>query len=141
MPMRALVLFLCLVAAGAVAALGLGGSASRPSEARAAGSDSARDVVFAIHGGAGGITRESITPEQEQQYRAGLREALEAGYAVIRSGGESPEAVKAAIVKLEDNPLFNAGRGAVFTTDAKHEPDASIMDGESWSRPTRASLW
>jgi beta-aspartyl-peptidase (threonine type) len=62
---------------------------------------------------------------------AGLREALEAGYAVIRGGGESPEAVKAAIVKLEDNPLFNAGKGAVFTTDAKNELDASIMDGET----------
>jgi isoaspartyl peptidase/L-asparaginase-like protein (Ntn-hydrolase superfamily) len=62
---------------------------------------------------------------------AGLREALEAGYAVIQGGGASPEAVKAAIVKLEDNPLFNAGKGAVFTTDAKHELDASIMDGET----------
>jgi beta-aspartyl-peptidase (threonine type) len=131
MRMRALVLFLCLLAAGAVAAIGFGGSARQPSEARAAGSDNARDVVFAIHGGAGGITRESIPPELEQQYRAGLREALEAGYAVIQSGGASPEAVKAAIVKLEDNPLFNAGKGAVFTTDAKHELDASIMDGET----------
>ena len=62
---------------------------------------------------------------------AGLSEALEAGYAVVQSGGASPEAVKAAIVKLEDNPLFNAGKGAVFTTDAKHELDASIMDGET----------
>jgi beta-aspartyl-peptidase (threonine type) len=131
MPMRAVVLFLCLLAAGAVAALGLGGSAQQPSEARAAGSDKARDVVFAIHGGAGGITRESIPPDLEQQYRAALRQALEAGYAVIQRGGSSPDAVKAAIVTMEDNPLFNAGKGAVFTTDAKNELDASIMDGET----------
>jgi beta-aspartyl-peptidase (threonine type) len=65
----------------------------------------------------------------EEQFRAALREALEAGDASIQSGGDATDAVKAAIVKMEDNALFNAGKGAVFTTDAKHELDASIMDG------------
>jgi L-asparaginase / beta-aspartyl-peptidase len=128
---RAVVLFLCLLAAAGVAALAFGGSGRQATEARAADPASVRDVVFAIHGGAGTITRENTPPELEQQYRAGLREALEAGYAVIQGGGASTDAVKAAIVKLEDNPLFNAGKGAVFTTDAKNELDASIMDGET----------
>jgi L-asparaginase / beta-aspartyl-peptidase len=132
-PRRAIVLplLLCLLAAAGIAGLGLGGSAQRPDEARAAGSDNAGNVVFAIHGGAGSISRESLAPELEQEYRAALRVALEAGYAVIQNGGEAPEAVKAAIVTMEDSPLFNAGKGAVFTTDAKHELDASLMDGET----------
>jgi L-asparaginase / beta-aspartyl-peptidase len=129
-PRRA-TLLVGLLAAVAATGLALGGSAPQQGEARAAGGDTARNVVFAIHGGAGGITRESIPPALEQEYRTGLRQALEAGYAVIRGGGAAPEAVKAAIVKLEDNPLFNAGKGAVFTTDAKHELDASIMDGST----------
>jgi beta-aspartyl-peptidase (threonine type) len=90
-----------------------------------------RDVVFAIHGGAGNITRENTPPELEAQYRAALGEALRRGNEVIEAGGEAPDAVQAAIVFLEDSPLFNAGKGAVFTTDAAHELDASIMDGET----------
>lgn len=90
-----------------------------------------RDVIFAVHGGAGGITRTSIPPEIEPQYRDALREALRRGYEAIRRGGESPDAVEAAIAYLEDSPLFNAGKGAVFTTDAANELDASIMDGET----------
>jgi L-asparaginase / beta-aspartyl-peptidase len=129
-PRRA-VLLLCLLAAAGAAALGLVASGERADEARAAGSDRARDVVFAIHGGAGTINRDDIPPELEQEYRAALRAALEAGYAVIQNGGEAPDAVKAAIVTLEDSPLFNAGKGAVFTTDAGHELDASVMDGET----------
>jgi L-asparaginase / beta-aspartyl-peptidase len=127
----AILLLPCLLAAAGAAGLGLGGSAQQPDEARAAGSDTARNIVFAIHGGAGGITRESVPPELEAQYRAALRTALEAGHAVIQRGGESTDAVKAAIVTMEDSPLFNAGKGAVFTTDAKHELDASTMDGET----------
>jgi L-asparaginase / beta-aspartyl-peptidase len=129
--LRRAILLLCLLFAAASAGLGLGGSADRSGEARADGSDTARDVVFAIHGGAGGTTREDLPPELEQQYRAALRQALEAGYAVIQRGDDATDAVKAAIVTLEDNPLFNAGKGAVFTTDAKHELDASIMDGDT----------
>jgi L-asparaginase / beta-aspartyl-peptidase len=128
---RAVLLLTCLLAAVAAAGVGLGGTAQRADEARAAGSDSAGNVVFAIHGGAGSITRESLPPDLEQQYRAALREALEAGYGVIQRGGEAPGAVRAAIVTMENSPLFNAGKGAVFTTDAKHELDASLMDGET----------
>jgi beta-aspartyl-peptidase (threonine type) len=130
-PRRIVLLLLCLLAAAGAGGLGLVGAAERPDEARAAGSDSARDVVFAIHGGAGGITRETTPPELEQQYRTALREALEAGYGVIQGRGEATDAVKAAIVTMEDSPLFNAGKGAVFTTDAKHELDASVMDGRT----------
>jgi L-asparaginase / beta-aspartyl-peptidase len=126
---RAILLLLLLLLAAATAGLGLAGSADRPGQAHAASSDTARNVVFAIHGGAGGITPESVPPELEQQYRAALREALEAGYAVIQRGGEATDAVKAAVVTMENSELFNAGKGAVFTTDAKHELDASIMDG------------
>src|SRR5918999_28917 len=128
---RPILLLLFLLLAAATAAFALAGSADRPGTAQAAGSDTARDVVFAIHGGAGGITRESVPPPLEQEYRTALRQALEAGYAVIQRGGESTDAVKAAIVTMEDNPLFNAGKGAVFTTDGKHELDASIMDGKT----------
>jgi beta-aspartyl-peptidase (threonine type) len=125
----AVLLPLCLLAAAG--ALGLGGSAERPNEARAASSNAVGDVVFAIHGGAGGMRAETMPPDVEQQYRAALRQALEAGHGVIQGGGEATDAVSAAIVTMEDSSLFNAGRGAVFTTDAKHELDASVMDGKT----------
>jgi beta-aspartyl-peptidase (threonine type) len=119
---------LALVAVALVATVAVGGRDD--SQARAAGSqERVRDVVFAIHGGAGTIRREDLTPEQERAYREALTTALEAGRDVLRGGGDATEAVKAAIVTMEDNALFNAGKGAVFTTDAKHELDASIMDG------------
>jgi L-asparaginase / beta-aspartyl-peptidase len=94
-------------------------------------SELVRNVVFAIHGGAGTIRREDLSPELEQQYRESLTEAVQAGVDAVRRGGSSVEAVEAAIVILENSPLFNAGKGAVFTTDAQHELDASIMDGGS----------
>jgi len=84
-----------------------------------------------LHGGAGVIERERITPEVEQQYRAALRDAVEAGGAVLDSGGASLDAVETVIQRLEDDPLFNAGRGAVFTAEGRNELDASIMDGRS----------
>jgi beta-aspartyl-peptidase (threonine type) len=90
-----------------------------------------RNVVFAIHGGAGTLRREDFTPELEAQYRDTLRESVRRGFEVIRSGGDGPQAVEAAITFLEDSPLFNAGKGAVFTTDAANELDASIMNGET----------
>ncbi|HEY2782136.1 MAG TPA: isoaspartyl peptidase/L-asparaginase [Steroidobacteraceae bacterium] len=86
---------------------------------------------LAIHGGAGTLPRADMTDEAERRYRSGLREAIDAGYAVLRSGGASLEAVTRAVVALEDNPLFNAGRGAVFALDGRNELDASIMDGSS----------
>ncbi len=89
-------------------------------------------LALAIHGGAGTIPRDEMTPELEAKYRAGLDAALDAGYAVLEKGGSSLDAVEAAVRVLEDDPLFNAGRGAVFTWDGRNELDASIMDG-----PTR----
>ncbi len=88
---------------------------------------------LAIHGGAGTITPENLTPELREQYEAALQEALDAGSAVLKDGGSAMDAVKAAIVPLEDNPLFNAGRGAVFTWEGENELDASIMDGRDRS--------
>lgn len=87
-------------------------------------------VAIAIHGGAGTITRESMTPEREQAYRAKLEEALWAGYDILTGGGTSLDAVVAAIQVLEASPLFNAGVGAVLTNEGTAELDASIMEGE-----------
>lgn len=88
-----------------------------------------RVLAIAIHGGAGTITAEQLGADDGAAYRAGLAEALDAGYAVLESGGSSLDAVTAAVRLLEDNPLFNAGRGAVLTHDGQAELDAAIMDG------------
>ncbi len=84
-----------------------------------------------IHGGAGTIERSTMTPEKEKAYRAGLEESLKAGYAVLERGGTSLDAIEAAIHVLEDNPMFNAGKGAVFTHEGTNELDSSIMDGKT----------
>jgi L-asparaginase / beta-aspartyl-peptidase len=86
-------------------------------------------MVIAVHGGAGTILPEQLTPELEKAYRAGLERALQAGYAVLKNNGSSLDAVQAAVIVLEDEPLFNAGRGSVLTHEGKCEMDASIMDG------------
>jgi beta-aspartyl-peptidase (threonine type) len=86
---------------------------------------------LAIHGGAGVIERGSLTPDKERAYRAAMLTAMDAGSAVLRRGGSSLDAVEATIRVLEDDPLFNAGRGAVFTADGRNELDASIMDGNT----------
>jgi beta-aspartyl-peptidase (threonine type) len=83
-----------------------------------------------VHGGAGTITREKMTREKEQAYQAKLSEALIAGYAILNSGGNAIDAVEATIIILEDSPLFNAGKGAVFNSEGENELDASIMDGK-----------
>lgn len=88
-------------------------------------------ISLAIHGGAGTILKEDMTPELEQAYREGLQQALDAGYAVLENGGTAVTAVKAAVMYLEDNDLFNAGKGAVFTKKGVHELDAAIMDGSN----------
>ena len=94
--------------------------------------DAARENwALAIHGGAGVIERSSLSPEQEQAYRTAMAAALDTGSAVLRRGGSSLDAVEATIRVLEDDPLFNAGRGAVFTADGRNELDASIMDGST----------
>jgi len=91
--------------------------------------ESARSWALAIHGGAGVIARGTLSAENEIAYRAALLAALDAGSRLLREGRSSLDAVEAAIRVLEDDPLFNAGRGAVFTADGRNELDASIMDG------------
>lgn len=88
-------------------------------------------IRLAIHGGAGTILRSSMTAELQQQYEQGLQDALQAGYSVLQTGGCAVDAVQAAVVSLEDFPLFNAGRGSVFNNAGGHEMDASIMDGSN----------
>ncbi|HET7436674.1 MAG TPA: isoaspartyl peptidase/L-asparaginase [Thermoanaerobaculia bacterium] len=88
-------------------------------------------IMLVIHGGAGTITKASMTAEMEQQYRDKLAEALKTGHAVLAKGGSSVDAVEATIHVLEDSPLFNAGKGAVFTHEGKNELDASIMEGKT----------
>jgi beta-aspartyl-peptidase (threonine type) len=85
--------------------------------------------TIAIHGGAGTILREHMTPELEEAYLEGLKRGVDAGYGVLEQGGAAINAVKAAIVVMEDNLLFNAGRGSVFTKKGVQEMDAAIMNG------------
>ena len=93
-----------------------------------------------IHGGAGGMTPQSVPPERQAEYRAALTEALRAGHAVLARGGSSLDAVEAAINLMEDDPLFNAGRGAVVTADGRIELDAAIMDGATLNAGAVAGL-
>jgi len=86
-------------------------------------------IRLLIHGGAGAVQRNKLTPEREQAYRLVMAESLAAGHAILATGGSSVDAVIAAIAVMEDSPLFNAGRGAVFTHAGRIELDASIMDG------------
>ena len=86
---------------------------------------------IAIHGGAGTILKSEMTAEKEVAYRKGLEDALSQGYNVLAKGGTALDAIEAAIIVLENNPLFNAGRGSVFNALGKHEMDASIMDGKT----------
>jgi beta-aspartyl-peptidase (threonine type) len=88
---------------------------------------------LAIHGGAGTLDPAQMTPERRAEYEAALQAALDAGTKVLREGGAAMDAVKAAVIVMEDSPLFNAGRGAVFTWDGTNELDASIMDGRDRS--------
>lgn len=93
--------------------------------------DAAPRWALVLHGGAGVIDRKELTPEQDAAYRAALTRATEAGAAVLKAGGSALDAVEAAIVMMEDDPLFNAGRGAVFAASGRNELDAAIMDGRS----------
>jgi beta-aspartyl-peptidase (threonine type) len=88
-------------------------------------------ITLVIHGGAGTITRANMTPEKEQAYNAALDQALQAGYAVLKRGGTSMDAVEASVRVMEDSPLFNAGKGAVFTHEGRNEMDAAIMNGQN----------
>lgn len=86
---------------------------------------------IAIHGGAGTLVKGMMTPDLETKYREALIQALDAGYNILENGGTAIDAVEIAVKHLEDSPLFNAGRGSVFTAKGTHEMDASIMDGQT----------
>lgn len=90
-----------------------------------------KKIALAIHGGAGTILKSAMTAELEAEYRQGLQNSLEAGWHVLSSGGASIDAVEAAVVELENFPLFNAAKGAVFTHDGKNEMDACLMNGKT----------
>jgi L-asparaginase / beta-aspartyl-peptidase len=87
-------------------------------------------ISLAIHGGAGTILKQDMTPELEKAYLQALEDSLEAGYAILEKGGSASDSVSAATVVMEDNLLFNAGRGSVFTKKGMQEMDASIMNGK-----------
>ena len=99
----------------------------------AAARDAAKEspLTIVIHGGAGALAPGRYSPEEEAAYNAKLSEALNVGYAVLEDGGSAVDAVVAAIVLMEDSPLFNAGKGAVFTRDGENELDAAIMRGDT----------
>lgn len=99
------------------------------------------NISIAVHGGAGTILRSLMTPEKERAYLLALESATEMGHRILASGGSAMDAVTAAVVSLEDNPLFNAGKGAVFTHDGHHELDASIMDGSDLSAGAVAGVY
>lgn len=107
----------------ALAALALTACATAP--------EPAQRWSLVVHGGAGVIERATLTPEVEAQYRAAMNRALATGGAILDRGGSSLDAVEAVIREMEDDPLFNAGRGAVFTAEGRNELDASIMDGRN----------
>lgn len=89
------------------------------------------EFAIILHGGAGTILKENLTPEMEAAYRTTLEEAIRAGYTILKDGGSSLDAVQKTINVMEDSPLFNAGKGAVFTNAGTNEHDASIMDGKT----------
>jgi beta-aspartyl-peptidase (threonine type) len=96
--------------------------------------------AIVVHGGAGVIERSAMTPETDAAYRAAMARATAAGTAVLQRGGSALDAIEAAVVLMEDDPLFNAGRGAVFTAEGKNELDASIMDGATLKAGAVAGL-
>ena len=91
----------------------------------------AKPIAIVIHGGAGKIDRDALTPERERLYHSTLEQSLRAGHAILARGGSALDAVEAAIVIMEDASVFNAGKGSVFTAEGKNELDASIMDGRA----------
>src|SRR5215467_639413 len=102
--------------------------------------NSSHKIVLVIHGGAGVILRSQLSPEKEKAYRDSLAYALQKGYSVLKEGGSAIDAVETAVRIMEDCPLFNAGRGAVFTNDGKNELDAAIMNGKTLAAGSVASV-
>jgi beta-aspartyl-peptidase (threonine type) len=98
------------------------------------------EFALVVHGGAGTIVRAEMTPERDKEYRAALEQALRAGYDILSKGGSSLDAVEAAAMVMEDSPLFNAGKGSVFTAAGTNEMDASIMDGSNLKAGAVASV-
>ncbi len=140
------VLLLCLLAGNVRSAAaqsndtGLGSAAKQSPPPVATTAGERPQFMFVIHGGAGAIERSKMTPQLEKEYRAKLTEALEAGYRVLNSNGSGLDAIEAAIRLMEDSPLFNAGKGAVFTGAGTNELDSSIMDGRTLSAGAVAGL-
>jgi beta-aspartyl-peptidase (threonine type) len=99
-----------------------------------------KKIALAIHGGAGTILKSSMTPTLENEYRESLKTALETGWEILKNGGNALDAVEEAVVSLENVPLFNAGKGSVFTHDEKNELDAAIMDGKNLNAGAVASV-
>jgi beta-aspartyl-peptidase (threonine type) len=100
----------------------------------------AKTFGLVIHGGAGTIERSKMTPSSEQEYRAGLERSLKAGFEILQRGGSSLDATEAAVRVLEDDPHFNAGKGAVFTSEGVNELDAAVMDGKTLKAGAVASV-
>lgn len=102
--------------------------------------DAMSKFTIAVHGGAGTISKKSMTPEKEAAYLKALNDAIAAGYSMLEKNGDALNAVKAAVIELENDILFNAGRGSVFTNTGSHEMDASIMCGKDLSAGAVAAV-
>jgi L-asparaginase / beta-aspartyl-peptidase len=132
-----------LFSAGALAlAQEQAGPANAPSEGRPDNQPNmqTKDFGLVIHGGAGTIEHSKMTPEREHEYRSGIERAMAAGYEVLTRGGSSLDATEAAVRVLEDDPHFNAGKGAVFTNVGTNELDAAVMDGKTFKAGAVACL-
>ena len=116
-----------------MAALVLDGTETAQASDNASERESGKSWSIAIHGGAGTLNRDRITPEKDAEIRAALNKALEAGSKILKDGGNAMDAITATITLLENDPNFNAGKGAVFTWDKTNELDSSIMDGSDLS--------
>ena len=103
-------------------------------------SEEKANFALVIHGGAGTILKKNMTAEKERDYKQKLEESLQAGYKVLSDGGSAMDAVEAAIHIMEDSPLFNAGKGAVFTNAGTNELDAALMNGENLKAGAVAGL-
>jgi beta-aspartyl-peptidase (threonine type) len=97
--------------------------------------------TIVIHGGAGTILRKDMTPELEKRYVLALQQSLDAGYKALLSGKSAIDAAEASVISLEDNILFNAGRGSVFNNEGQHEMDAALMDGALHALAVTASSY
>src|SRR5688500_799164 len=100
-----------------------------------------KTIAIAIHGGAGTLDKAGMTPAMKLAFEAGLREAITAGHDILKNGGSALDAVEAAVMALEDDTLFNAGRGAVLTSEGRPEMDAAIMDGASLAAGAVAGVY